>query len=270
MSTVQPRLLLVALLALGLSACTSRSQSVGRPIAIDKPVAVGMAQALQDHRWHLDSATDGQGRRIEALVPGQGRPFVFGFSGSRLSVQASCNQLVGSYQIDPEGQMQVGRIASTMMACEPALMQGDAALSAMLAKPMKVELVNGTPPVLRLTSAANETLALTGQMTPEARYGASTLIFLEVAAQPVACRNPLTADTVCLQVRERHYDEQGLVVGTPGEWRPLYEGIEGFTHTAGERNVLRVKRFQRIPAPADASSTVLVLDVMIESEIVPR
>jgi hypothetical protein len=58
-------------------------------------------------------------------------------------------------------------------------------------------------------------------------------------------------------------------VGTPGAWQSLYEPIEGFTHTAGERTVLRVNRFQRSPASADAGSFVYVLDLKIETEIVP-
>jgi hypothetical protein len=88
---------------------------------------------------------------------------------------------------------------------------------------------------------------------------------------------PATTDTVpappntrCLQVRERHFDEHGLAVGTPGEWQPLHENIEGFTHKEGERNVLRIKRYNRTPAPERprASSTLDVLDMIIESEIV--
>jgi hypothetical protein len=147
-------------------------------------------------------------------------------------------------------------------------MQADKALSDLLAKPMKMELTSGPTPTLRLTSAAGATILLTGQMTPEARYGASTTIFLEVAAQPVACSNPLSAQATCLQVRDRRYDEQGLRVGAPGEWRPLYEPIEGFTHRPGVRNVLRLKRFQRNPVPADASANVYVLDIIVESELV--
>ena len=157
-----------------------------------------------------------------------------------------------------------------MMACEPALMQADAALTALLAKPLKVEQFRGPSPGLRLTSASNEMLMLTGQATPEALYGPGMRIFLEVAAQPVACTNPFSAARVCLQVRERRYDEQGLMVGVPGDWRPLYESIDGFTHQPGVRNVLRLKRFERNPAPSGASSTVLVLDLVVESEIVPK
>jgi heat shock protein HslJ len=271
MPIVQPRHLLAAILGLVLSACASKPE----PVAAPQPPAPGaLVQTLQDHRWTLESATDGQGQRLAAISPaqsiGQGKPFVFNFAGSRLSIQGGCNPLIGGFQVSPEGQLNVGRMASGMMACEPALMQRDAALSALLAKPMNTSLLAGAQPTLRLTTAANDTLVLIGQKTPEARYGAPTIIFLEVAPLPVACNQPLIPNAMCLQVRERRYDEQGLVVGTPGAWRPLYENIEGFTHRAGERNVVRVKRFQRVPAPADASSNLYVLDLVIESEIVSK
>jgi hypothetical protein len=57
-------------------------------------------------------------------------------------------------------------------------------------------------------------------------------------------------------------------VGTPGPFQPFYATIDGYTHTPGERNVIRVKRFQRSPVPADAPPAVYVLDLMVETETV--
>jgi hypothetical protein len=93
---------------------------------------------------------------------------VFGFADARLHVQGSCNQLSGRYEVSAEGQLKVGRMAATMMACEPASMQADSALTALLAKPLKVDLARGAAPVLRLVSASGEVLVLNGQATPEA------------------------------------------------------------------------------------------------------
>ena len=234
------------------------------PPAPTAPTAPGLALTLGTHRWTLESATDGQGRRIEAVSPGPGRAFVFSFGDARLHIQGGCNQLTGSYQINADGRLIVGRLAATMMACETALMQADSALSGLLDKAMRIDLSPGAPPRLRLVSPNNETLSFAGQATPEALYGPGTLIFMEVAAQRVACQNPLNGETLCLQVRDRQYDAQGLVVGPPGAWRPLYESIENYQHTAGVRNVLRIKRFQRGAAP------VYVLDLVVESETVAR
>ena len=230
--------------------------------------AAALLQTLEDHRWTLASAADAQGQRIGALLPDATRPFVLSFSGSRLQAQGGCNQLTGSFQLSPEGVLSVGRMASTMMACEAPLMQADKALSDMLAKGMKVELSKGTPPTLRLLDPSKASLTLTGQATPEALYGPATRIFMEVAAQRVACKNPLNGETLCLQVRERRFDEKGLVVGVPGEWRPLYESIEGYQHTPGVSNVLRLKKFQRPATQTGTPATVYVLDLVVESATV--
>lgn len=234
------------------------------------PPGADLPRTLEAHRWRLDSATDGAGQRIGAVFPAAGRPFVFGFSGSRVLVEGGCNSIRGGYRVAADGRLEFGQMAATMMACEPALMQADAALAKLLAAPLQVTMAGDLQPRLRLVTTANDTLVLVGQPTPEALYGAGTLMFLEVAAFRVPCRQPLTPDTKCLQVRERKYDERGLPVGTPGEWRTFYGSIDGYTHTEGERNVLRVKRFQRSQAPADASSFLYVLDLKVESEIVPR
>ncbi len=227
-----------------------------------------VAQTLERYRWTLESAADGHNRSIDMLSSHKDHPVVLSFSGTRLNIQGPCNRIIGTYQISATRELTVSGTASTMMACDSALMSADALLSGMLAKPLNIAIDNGPSPQLRLLSASNDTLTFTGQATPEALYGAGTLMFLEVSAQQIACEHPPANQTRCLQVRERHYDEQGLPVGTPGEWRPLYENIEGYTHKEGVRNVLRIKRFDRSPAFARGSSAVYVLDLIVESELV--
>jgi heat shock protein HslJ len=230
--------------------------------------AEGFAQTLERYRWSLESATDGQNRVIEALSPRKDHPVVFEFSGTRLGIQGPCNRMMGSYRISAAKQLAVSGMASTNMACAPELMLADAALSGMLAKPLQVEMDSDPVARLRLVSASKETLTFTGQATPEALYGPPTIIFLEVAARRVACTDAPPPNTRCLQVRERRFDAQGLAVGEPGAWRTLHENIEGFTHREGESNVLRVKRFNRPAAPPGASSTLYVLDLIVETRIV--
>ena len=228
----------------------------------------GLKQILEDHRWALEAATDGKDQRIEALFHTAGRPFTFTFSESRLFVQGGCNSFRGNYQVNAQGQLDTGRMAGTMMACEPVLMKADAALTKLLAQPLRIELKAGAQPQLRLLTAANEILVLNGQVTPEALYGPGTIMFLEVDAQRVTCKNPWSSETQCLQVRERKFDEQGLRVAPPGEWQAFYGNIAGYQHTPGERNVIRVKRFQRNPVPADAPPAVYVLDLVVETATV--
>jgi heat shock protein HslJ len=228
-----------------------------------------MVRSLQDHVWTLQSGSDAAGRPIDGLlVPG--RAFVLRFDGARLLVQGGCNNMNGSWRISPQGQLMTGRLAATMKACEMALKQADRSLSSVLEQPLDVQLDSAAAPSLRLVSPSRQTLVLTGEQTLASRYGAPTRIFLEVAAQTVACQPGAGEPTRCIQVRERRFDEQGLRVGTPGEWRAFYSSIEGYTHEPGVRNVLRINRYTRKNVPADASAYVYVLDLVIESEQVAK
>ena len=229
----------------------------------------GLAQMLERYRWTLESATDSRNRRIPMLPPSKDRPVVLSFSGNRFSLQGPCNRMMGGYEISAPMQLTVrGGPASTMMGCNPALMNADTVLAGILAKPLRVEMDTGQSPRMRLRSASNDTLTFTGEATPEALYGPGTTVFLEIAPQPIACEHPPAAETRCLQVRERHYDEHGLPVGPPEEWRPLYENIQGFTHKEGVRNVVRLKRFDRNPTAAGTPSTLYVLDLIVETQII--
>jgi heat shock protein HslJ len=253
----------VAAVLLGLATCVP-----GSGAAAWAPVGTEAATTLARHHWRLESATDAKARRIDALELPAPRAFVLGFAGSQVVVEGGCNSMRGGYAIDAPGRITIGRMAATMMACDGALMRADAALARLLAGPLTAAVDDGAAPRLRLVTAGGDTLVLAGRPTPEARYGPATLMFLEVAPRRVPCSAPPMRDATCLQVRERVFDAQGLPVGTPGDWRMLAGEIEGFAHRDGVRNVLRVKRFERSPAPADAPAAVYVLDLVVESEVV--
>ena len=258
----------VALLEAGASPSWPQpAQRVLRRVAA--PAAAEVRRTLESHRWMLASATGSRGQPIVGLLADTGRPLVLGFAEGRLNVEGGCNRLFGGYRIDGDGRLVVSRMASTMMACEPAAMKVDETLSEALAAPATIELAPGDEPVLRLLTAADAALSFKGRMTPEARYGAPTRLFLEVAGQTVACDDPLGNASTCLQVRERRFDAQGLALGTPGDWQPFHDPIEGYTHQPGVRNVLRVKRFER-GASALGRPFAFVLDLVVESEVVTR
>ena len=232
-------------------------------LASGRPEArTGLAEMLEDHRWTLSSATGAGNQTMGDLFPSADRRFVFSFAGSRLLVEGGCNSLRGGYQLGADGLLTMGQFASTQMACEPPLMAADKALAGLLAAPVELRLVPGPEPTLAMLTESGETLLLTGQLTPEARYGPATTVFFEVGPQRLACDNSPSGDGLCLQMREIAFDEQGLRVGSPGEFRAFSGTIEGYTHQAGTRNVLRVKRFQAASAPGGA---VFVLDLMVES-----
>lgn len=235
-----------------------------------KPLAAAeLARTLEAHHWTLVWSADAKDQAIAGLPAGAMRPLAFNFTASRFSIEGGCNRSMGGYQIDAEGRLNFGRMASTMMACEPGLTEVDKTLAGLLAQPLKSEVLmkTGTATTLRLTGAANATLFFTGQLTPEARYGQPTRVFIEVNAQRAGCPQPPAGARDCLQVRERRFDEQGLVIGTPGAWAPFTDVIEGYTHKPGVRNVLRLKRFERAAVGAGAPY-LYMLDMVVESETV--
>ncbi len=252
-------------IALGLAAATALAQTPPHRRGADAAVV----RALQSNVWTLQSANEASGQPIDGLmVPGHA--FQMRFQAARVSIQGGCNTLNGSWRLSPQGQLMLSRLAATMMACEPALMQADSALSAVLAQHLDVHLQPGDSPTLRLVSPSRQTLVFSGQPTPESLYGKATRIFLEVAPQTVECVSGVMRGQ-CLQVRERRFDEHGLRIEPPGEWRNFHGSIEGYTHTPGVRNVLRINRYTRPkPVPADASRYVYVLDMVVESELVSK
>lgn len=271
-------LLLLSPLALG--ACTpadktsSTEPSAPPPAATAesadaKPPATDSAM-LTGYRWKLESATDAQGKRIDALFPGGDRSLILNFEGGRVGVSGGCNRLGGTYVVDAQEQLKVASLQSTLMACDAPLMAADKAIGELLAKPQQARVEESAPPRLKLVSASGENTSWIGEATAQTRYGGpGETVFLEVAPQRVACNHPLIPNYQCLQVREIRYADNGVKQSPPGEWQPLYEGIEGFEFVEGERKVLRLKKFKRDPVPADASSIAYVLDMVVESEIAP-
>jgi heat shock protein HslJ len=226
-----------------------------------------VVRALQDHHWTLQSASDAAGLPIEALLPA-GHSIVMNFIDARLSIRGACNQMNGSWRLSPQTQLMIGRLAATMKACEPVLMAADSALAAALEQPLGVEVTRGAAPSLRLSTASQQVLTFSGQPTMRSLYGPPKRIFLEVAEQTVDCPPPSGEAGRCLNVRELRFDEQGLRKGEPGPWRTFTGRIEGYTHTPGVRNVLRIERYERKPAPAGRPPVAYVLDLVVESRTV--
>lgn len=260
--------------ALGLAACSNQpTSSTATDTTAVSATRTELLPILEAHTWTLVSATDSTNKKLDNLFPATGKPLTLGFVGGRLSITGGCNLRGGAFQINAEGlkdELAVGPMPSTLMACDPALMRADSTLANALAKPVQIHVDKSEPMKLSLVTDANETLVFTGRPTYESLYGPATQIFLEVASRTKACNHAMMGKKQCIQVRERHYNEKGLQVGKPGKWQLFYDSIEGFEHKEGVRNVLRVKRYTRANPPADASSHIYVLDMVVESEIVKR
>ena len=206
---------------------------------------------------------------MEVLFANPDKPLQLDFADGRVAVGNTCNRMGGEATLTGT-RLAIGQMISTQMACaDAALMAMERAAGTRLAGDHAVTLVAGDPPRLELVNAAGDTLAFIGTATAQTRFGmAPERVFLEVAAERVDCHHPVMPDSRCLQVRELQYDAAGLRTGA-GAWGPLYQEIEGYDHRAGTRTVVRLDRYQRRDVPADASAVAYVLDMVVESELVP-
>lgn len=275
----------VAILASGLAACTPRgadqpaapapAPAVASPAAESAPAPVAVATAdamaarLAAYRWQLQSATDAQGQVLADLSPQPDRALALLFADGRIGVEGGCNRGGASYQVLDPAQIQVGQWMSTMMACPPPLDRVDAAIAATLAGTLAATIEGGADaPTLQLVTATGSTLTLRGAPTPETRFGGpGTIAFLEVSAQRGPCEPPPAPARECLLVRDRQFDANGIAIGTPGEWRPLAQGIEGYAAADGEQQVVRVKRFEQVPAGGGEPVVHYVLDLVVETRV---
>lgn len=243
------------------------AEATPAPAAAAAPAADALAARLPAYRWQLRTATDAQGQALADLFPDPERPLALLFADGRMGVEGGCNRSSASYQLLDAAQIQFGQWISTMMACPPPLDRVDAAVVAALEGTLKATIEGAADaPVLQLVTAAGSTLTLEGAPTPETRFGGpGTIAFLEVSAQRGPCEPPPAPASECLLVRDRQFDANGIASGEPGEWRPLPQGIEGYAPAAGEQQVLRVKRFEQVPAGGGESTVHYVLDLVIET-----
>jgi len=256
-----PRLTLLLLGSALLAACNATST----------PAVSSPEPQLQGWHWQLQQAIQADGSPIAELNGVPEQPLQLNFEQQGLGITGSCNLIGGDYRIEQQ-QLQVGNLMQTMMYCDnQALMQRESAIREYLGQPLQIQLQeDGDQRQLQLTNSGGQRLLLQGTPTAETRYGSSPeIVFLEVSQDLESCQHPLIPEYRCLKVRELQYDEQGLQRNV-GEWRLLYETIEGFEHQRGIRNVLRVKRFTLAQPPADASRFVWVLDMVVESEMMIR
>lgn len=217
------------------------------------------ASRLDAYAWSLASAFDGRGEAEPGwLLPGRPPPQL-GFQAGRLTVQNLCNVIGASYAAD-NGAMTVSRAVSTMRACpEQDLMALEQRVAARLPQAARYEIRPGAAaPTLVLSFADGSRWELAGSPTAATRFGsAGERVFLEVAPARVACAS---GAMTCLQVRDVHFDEQGIRRST-GEWRAFEGEIEGFRHEPGTRNVLRLQRYATA-----GTGYAYVLDLVVESQ----
>jgi heat shock protein HslJ len=275
MSFHRPYQLSLILAALLLAGC-AKSPPPESPAAETAPAAPAepaaapaaapdTASTLTANQWQLKSATDAAGQSIAAFFPSPEKPLGLLFAEGRINVTGSCNRMSAGYQLLDSAQLPATPGPTTMMACPPPLGDADAAIAGFLNGPLQVAIEGESgAPQLRLAATDGRALIFAGTATPETRFGGpGTRAFLEVSPKP--CEAPASATPPCLMVRDRNFDEQGLESGTPGEWRALPAGIEGYAPAAGEQQVVRVKRFEQADAAGGAPTEHFVFDMVVQS-----
>lgn len=225
---------------------------------------------LTRYYWQLQDAKDVEGEQITALFVQPGKPVQLAFDNGNFSVGNICNNMGGSYSLY-ENQLTFGAMLSTKRMCaESEIAALDDEVSRRLQGSNQYSILPAEQPVLTLTTANGEVLRFIGIPTPATRYGSEgEIIFIEVAPQTVPCSQSAAATGQCLQVRQVYYDDNGLKSATPGPWQDFYQEIEGYRFQPGTRNILRVKRYRIAEPAANAADTAYVLDMVVESEIMP-
>ena len=266
---------------MALSACSSvATNSSNAPtnstsgVSSNHTAAPVMYEFLQAYHWDLDSAQDAAGRAAPQFKAQEPKHrvrlnFMEGSQAGEHTISTKvCNQMLGGYTLQGN-QIQTGRWISTMMACmDPGLTQLERAVGGQLEGLQSVQqLQGGSAPKILLGFKDGSRWEMSGKPTDATRFGgAGETIFLEVAPQTKPCTSGV-ARTQCLQVREVRYDQSSRK-SYASDWQNFYQPIEGFTHEAGMRNVLRVKRYNVANPPADGSRFAYVLDMRVETEIV--
>jgi len=273
----RPCRLALVVAALGVAGCARSTppespapQAASAPAVASTPAAptADTATTLTAYQWQLKRATDAKGQSIGAFFPAPDKPMGVEFGDGRVGVTGGCNRISAGYQLLDTTQLQLSPGMSTMMACPPPLGDADAAFARFLTGTLTVALTGEAgAPELRLAAADGSALTFSGTPTPETRFGGpGTRAFLEVSTEP--CVAPAPSSPPCLMVRDRFFDEQGLASGSPGEWRPLPAGIEGYTPRPGEQHVVRVKRFEQAAAAGGEPTVHFVLDMIIETRTI--
>lgn len=248
--------LAIALFPLALAACQSSDIQKAGDFAVSVLQQQNADKTLASYQWSTDT--------------GAPKPLVLNFSNdNRLSISTSCNTMAGTWKA--EGNLiTTGTMMSTMMACPDNYMKQEGIAGQIFDSgktAFKLNLNDVNAPTLTLIAKDGKQYVFTGKMTPETKYQTQAeTIFLEVSPETKQCTG--VAPQTCLQVREVKYAENGVKTQVDKDWTLFYDQIEGFTHTANERQIIRVKRYELKNPAADQSKYAYVYDMSVEREAV--
>lgn len=198
-------------------------------------------QGLAGYRWQILLATAADGRALPELQPNAFSQIhvEFGDDG-RLTIDGHCGEMSGDYRLRGD-VLEVSDQVQQAVGCTNHLAQATSiAVHEHLLSPYRYRLEGqGVRQRLHLTSRNGTQLVL---QTEDAAWGSKPVeMTLEVAAKEVDCEGLLVAASRCLWVRELHY-----VLGrrvSASDWHRFYGPIEGYRHSPGAHELVRVRHY---------------------------
>ncbi|SET03663.1 META domain-containing protein [Thorsellia anophelis] len=259
---------------------TESADITSKEITSAEASSVNLSQILPKYQWHLISAQNQEGEALKGVIV-EGTPNIeMLFNDNSMIVRNTCNQLMAGYSVESTGSLlKVGQIAQTMRACiDPDMALKDDAMIALLSnlntvsvEQVATQVTTDDTVTLVMTDNNSNVFRFNGVLTPEAYFGqAGQQMFLEISPDHVACELPV-ANSQCIQIREIVYDESFRQSVPDPTWIVYPNAIDGFMHEAGQRNIVRVKRFTHLSEQAQSNSLkpdpFYVLELVVESSI---
>mgnify|MGYP002651294103 FL=1 len=264
-----------ALLMLALTGCqtvnTNPSAPSERVPYVQLPIFIGSTpttNSLQSYDWQLNNinSTDPITWNGSYLQTQNGK-VTLNFNQNHITYNVGCNQLSNQYSLSKNTMQPIGTGISTLMGCGE-LQAREQWLAKQMQSPSELQIMETqVDAVLWQTTADGSWLQWVGKLKPEVKYGKGETVFLEVKPKWQYCDN--VTDRKCLEVRDIHYDTQGLKTAV-GQWHLLDAPIMGYRHDESAQRVLRLTRYRTPPTDTKGYGNLYQLDSVIETKTLAK
>ncbi len=264
-----------ALLMLALTGCqtvhTNPSAPIERVPYVQLPIFIGSTpttNSLQSYDWQLNNinSTDPITWNGSYLQTQNGK-ITLNFNQNHITYNVGCNQLSNQYSLSKNTMQPIGTGISTLMGCGE-LQAREQWLAKQMQSPSELQIMETqVDAVLSQTTADGSWLQWVGKLKPEVKYGKGETVFLEVKPKWQYCDN--VTDRKCLEVRDIHYDTQGLKTAV-GQWYLLDAPIMGYRHDESAQRVLRLTRYRTPPTDTKGYGNLYQLDSVIETKTLAK
>ena len=260
-----------ALLMLALTGCqtvnTNPSAPSERVPYVQLPIFIGSnptTNSLQSYDWQLNNinSTDPITWNGSYLQTQNGK-VTLNFNQNHITYNVGCNQLSNQYSLSKNTMQPIGTGISTLMGCGE-LQAREQWLAKQMQSPSELQIMETqVDAVLSQTTADGSWLQWVGKLKPEVKYGKGETVFLEVKPKWQYCDN--VTDRKCLEVRDIHYDTQGLKTAV-GQWHLLDAPIMGYRHDESAQRVLRLTRYRTPPTDTKGYGNLYQLESVSETK----